>query len=97
MESMIQYVIFNLKEEAENFCKVVDTVLGYPKVVTEQTSEGFNKPHAYKTTYATYATPIKKYNDDKYAYPVTDAIQHLVPAEKELKYDLDNWYNDCII
>lgn len=97
MADMIQYVIFNIKEEAENFCKAVDNLLGYPKVVFGNTMEGLNQTENYKTTYSTYATPIKKYNADNYAYPVTEDIQHLVPAEKELKYDLDNWYCDAII
>ncbi len=88
MAGMMQYVIFNLKEEAEAFCKTVDTLLGYPRVVAVQ---------AIETTYATYATPIKKYNAEKYAYPVTEDIQHLIPAEKERKFDLENWYRDAII
>lgn len=95
---MIQYVIFNLKEEAEAFCRVVDNLLGYPKEVFSQATpnQGLGKT-GKATTYATFASPIKKYNAEKYAYPVTDAIQHLIPAQKELKYDLENWYPDAII
>lgn len=94
---MIQYVIFDFKEEVENFCKTVDNVLGYPKEVLTQLAAGKSQNDLDKTFYTTYATPIKKYNADLYAYPVTEAIQHLVPAEKELKYDLENWYSDGII
>lgn len=93
---MIQYVIFNLKEEAEAFCKTVDTELGYPRVVAASATPGTNKAESI-TMYTTYATPIKKYNAEKYAYPVTEDIQHLIPAQKEMKFDLDNWYRDAII
>ncbi len=95
---MIQYVIFNLKEEVEAFCKVVDNTLGYPKEIFSPviTDRGLVQD-INVTTYATFATPIKKYNAEKYAYPVTEAIQHLLPVEKELKYDLENWYPDAII
>ncbi|QNF33528.1 hypothetical protein HUW51_12645 [Adhaeribacter swui] len=95
MAGMIQYVIFNMKEEADAFCKTVDTALGYPRLVplspeSTDTDENFK-------TYSTFATPIKKYNAEKYAYPVTEAIQHLIPAQKEIKFDLENWYCDAII
>ena len=93
---MIQYVIFNLKEEVEAFGKTVDTVLGFPKVVVTPGTGEINKSTNLET-YATYATPIKKYNAEKYAYPVTENIIHLVPSQKEMKFDLENWYCDAII
>lgn len=96
---MIQYVIFNVKEEADAFGKLVDNSMGYPKKVLSAptTNPGGDQSGNAGTTYSTFATPIKKYNAEKYAYPVTEAIQHLVPDQKELKYDLENWYPDGII
>jgi hypothetical protein len=91
---MTQYIIFNLKEEADAFSKAVDLSLGYPKLFAPAATKGVTFQEQYL---ATYATPIKKYNVEKYAYPVTDAILHLIPAEKELVFDLDNWYPDAII
>lgn len=91
---MTQYIIFNLKEEVEAFSKVVDLSLGYPKMFAPPAADGVSFQVQYL---ATYATPIKKYNVEKYAYPVTKAILHLIPAEKELVFDLDNWYPDAII
>lgn len=90
---MIQYIIFNLKEEVEAFGKAVDQSLGYPKKCSSAHTGG-SIPEQYLNT---YATPIKKYNVEKYAYPVTDDIIHLIPAEKELVFDLGNWYPDAII
>jgi len=89
---MLQYVIFENKEEVDAFCQKVDVSLGYPKEVNANTNN-----YTGLITYATYATPIKKYNAEEYAYPVTNEISHLVPAEKEMKYDLGNWYPDAII
>jgi hypothetical protein len=91
---MIQYIIFNLKEDVEAFSKAVDLSLGYPKKFTPAHTGDGSFPEQYLTT---YATPIKKYNVEKYAYPVTDDIIHLIPAEKELVFDLENWYPDAII
>ncbi len=91
---MIQYIIFNLKEEVEAFGKAVDQSLGYPKKCTPAHAGDGSIPEQYLNT---YATPIKKYNVEKYAYPVTDDIIHLIPAEKELVFDLENWYPDAII
>ncbi|PSR54944.1 hypothetical protein AHMF7605_16250 [Adhaeribacter arboris] len=93
---MIQYIIFNQKEEVEAFGKTVDTELGFPKVVAF-TETGQVNPTANLKTYATFATPIKKYNAEKYAYPITENIVHLVPSQKEMKFDLENWYCDAII
>ncbi len=95
MAGMIQYVIFNLKEEADAFGKTVDSVMGYPRIIAIS-PENTDAAENFKT-YKTFATPIKKYNAEKYAYPVTEAIQHLIPAQKEMKFDLDNWYCDAII
>lgn len=83
-----------MKEEVEAFGKAVDLSLGYPKTFVSRSMGTDAAPQQYQ---ATYATPIKKYNVEKYAYPVTDAIQHLIPAEKELVFDLENWYPDAII
>ena len=91
---MIKYIIFNLKEEVEAFGKAVDLSLGYPKTFVPAGTGGHPSPAQYL---ATYATPIKKYNVEKYAYPVTEDILHLIPAEKELVFDLANWYPDAII
>ena len=91
---MIKYIIFNLKEEVEAFSKAVDLSLGYPKTFVPAATGGHPSPEQYL---ATYATPIKKYNVEKYAYPVTEDILHLIPAEKELVFDLSNWYPDAII
>lgn len=91
---MIKYIIFNLKEEVEAFSKAVDLSLGYPKMFIPIGPAGGASPEQYL---ATYATPIKKYNVEKYAYPVTEDILHLIPAEKELVFDLGNWYPDAII
>jgi hypothetical protein len=94
MRYMTQYIIFNLKEEVENFSKAVDLAMGYPKVYIPAGTEGDEFPEQYLTT---FATPIKKYNVEKYAYPVTEAILHLIPAEKEVIFDLGSWYPDTII
>ena len=91
---MIQYIIFNLKEEVDAFSKAVDLSLGYPKQYIPATTGEISFQEQYPTT---YATPIKKYNVEKYAYPVTNAILHLIPADKELVFDLENWYPDAII
>lgn len=91
---MIKYIIFNLKEEVEAFGKAVDLSLGYPKTFISPSLGTDAAPQQYL---ATYATPIKKYNVEKYAYPVTEDILHLIPAEKELVFDLENWYPDAII
>lgn len=93
---MIQYIIFNQKEEVEAFGKTVDTELGFPKVIAFSETSEVNPAADFKT-YATFATPIKKYNAEKYAYPVTENILHLVPDQKEMKFDLENWYCDAII
>lgn len=91
---MVQYIIFNLKEEVDAFSRTVDLALGYPKL-SMPAGSGRN---ALQARYLdTYATPIKKYNVEQYAYPVTENIQHLIPAEKELVFDLANWYPDAII
>jgi len=92
----MKYIVFNLKEEAEAFCTMVDTALGYPKTYTFGAGAGVYQ-QAMQKTYATYATPIKKYNAEKYAYPVTEANRHLIPAEKEMIEYLENWYPDGII
>ena len=91
----MKYIVFNLREEAEAFCTMVDTALGYPK--TYILGEGAGTYQATGKTYSTYASPIKKYNAEKYAYPVTDANRHLIPAEKEMIEYLENWYPDGII
>lgn len=91
----MKYIVFNLKEEAEAFCTMVDTALGYPKTFITGPEGGIYQAAA--KTYATYATPIKKYNAEKYAYPVTEANLHLIPAEKEMFEYLENWYPDGII
>ena len=92
---MIPYIIFNLKEEVEDFSRKVDFELGYPKEIFTMAANGTKKDE--KTFCYTYATPIKKYNDEKYAYPISEVIKHLIPVEKELSYDLGNWYPDAII
>lgn len=91
---MIKYIIFNVKEEVDAFGKAVDLSLGYPKKYIPEGTAGSSQPEQYLTT---FATPIKKYNVEKYAYPVTEDILHLIPAEKELVFDLGNWYPDAII
>ena len=91
----MKYIVFNLREEAEAFCTMVDTALGYPK--TYLLGEGAGNFSGEKKTYSTYAAPIKKYNAEKYAYPVTEANFHLIPAEKEMVEYLENWYPDGII
>ena len=91
---MIKYIIFNLKEEVDAFGKAVDLSLGYPKTFIPGHVGASAAPQQYL---ATYATPIKKYNLETYAYPVTEDIEHLIPAEKELVFDLENWYPDAII
>jgi hypothetical protein len=91
---MIQYIIFNLKEEVDAFSKAVDLSLGYPKLLLPAIPGEVSLQEQYLET---YATPIKKYNVEKYAYPVTNAILHLIPADKELVFDLENWYPDAII
>jgi hypothetical protein len=91
---MIKYIIFNLKEEVDAFGKAVDLSLGYPKKFVPAATGSSSLPEKYLST---YATPIKKYNVEKYAYPVTEDILHLIPAEKELVFDLENWYPDAII
>lgn len=91
----MKYIVFNLREEAEAFCTVVDTALGYPK--TYILGEGTGIDPGVEKTYSTYAAPIKKFNAEKYAYPVTDANRHLIPAEKEMFEYLENWYPDGII
>jgi hypothetical protein len=92
----MRYIIFNLKEEAESFCNLVDKALGFPKQSFAGVAGNLQVP-AEGTIIARYATPIKKYNAEKYAYPVTDENMHLVPAEKELIEYLENWYPDGII
>ncbi|WP_026462521.1 hypothetical protein [Adhaeribacter aquaticus] len=92
---MNPYIIFRVKEEVEEFCRKVDNALGFPKEIALATT--ISNTTGNKITYATYATPIKKYNDEQYAYPVSDAIQHLIPAGKELRFDLGNWNADGII
>lgn len=91
---MIKYIIFNLKEDVEAFGKAVDLSLGYPKTFIPAALGASSAPQQYL---ATFATPIKKYNVEKYAYPVTEDILHLIPAEKELVFNLENWYPDAII
>ena len=92
---MMPYIIFNIKEEVEDFCRKVDSELGYPKVIYTLAANGGKEDSS--TFCYTYATPIKKYNEEKYAYPISEVIKHLIPVEKELRYDLSNWYPDAII
>ena len=86
---MLQYVILDNKKEMDALCLTVDAFLGYPKIVT--TKEAEVKLHC------TYASPIKKFDAEKYAYPITDQNSHLIPTGKERKYDLENWYAEGII
>jgi len=92
----MKYIVFNLKEEAESFCNMVDKALGYPRKNLAPVGEGLPAVAADGIV-ARYATPIKKYNAEKYAYPVTEDNIHLVPAEKEMVEYLENWYPDGII
>jgi hypothetical protein len=91
----MKYIVFNLKEEVEAFCTKVDIALGYPKTYALGKNTGLDS--IAEKTYFTYAAPIKKYNAEKYAYPVTEANRHLIPAEKEMVEYLENWYPDGII
>jgi hypothetical protein len=84
---MTPYIIFDIKEELEGFSRRVDTALGFPRLAAGDPAEGSQ----------TYATPIKKYDSETYAYPITPEISHLVPPEKKLLYDLSNWCPDAII
>lgn len=89
----MKYIVFNLKEEAEAFCNKVDSALGYPRTCFM----GVSPHNQEEKTFPTYASPIKKYNAEKYAYPVTEANRHLIPAGKEVIEYLENWYPDAII
>ena len=93
---MIRYIVFNLKEEADSFCNLVDKALGYPKKSLVGAGGNMAVPTEENIIFR-YATPIKKYNAEKYAYPVTEENLHLVPAEKEMIDYLENWYPDGII